>query len=56
MCFYNIMERARRRGRIAIGIKQLREKAPDINPKAKAEACLSLSSTESIVTLAVGAS
>ena len=55
VCFYNIMERAQQRGRIAIGVKQLREKAPDLNPKAKGDACLSLSSTESIVTLAVGA-
>jgi hypothetical protein len=49
--FFTVMERARRRGKIAIGFKALGEKQPEINPKDKSTSHLSLGTIESIVIL-----
>jgi len=49
--FFTVMERARRRGKIAIGYKLVGEKQPELNPKDKATAHLRLGTVESIVIL-----
>lgn len=55
LCFYNVMERARQRRKLAVGFKRIADKNPEINPKAKAAVCLTLEATESFVILAKGA-